>query len=70
MQDTKSIFSSLTFWGAVLTVLGQFEPKVFTAIGADPNVVAQYITTAVGFAITVYGRWRASTAVTLTGAPK
>lgn len=63
----KSIFTSVTFWGAVTTLIGSFAPQVFVWLGHDPTTVAAYATSAVGFAITVYGRMRATQPVTLTG---
>lgn len=66
-MDVKSIFKSLTFWGAVTTLVGQFAPKLMAAIGYDPGVVAAYIVSGIGFVVTVIGRLRATQQVSLTG---
>jgi len=68
-MNTKSIFSSVTFWGSVTSIVSLFFPKVFAALGWDPQTTASYIVGAIGFVITVYGRFTATKAVTLTGAP-
>jgi hypothetical protein len=69
-MNTKSIFSSVTFWGSVTSMVALFFPKLFTALGWDPQTTASYIVGAIGFAVTAYGRLRATQPVTLTGAPK
>lgn len=66
-MDVKSIFKSITFWGAVTTLVGQFAPKFMAALGSDPSVVAQYVVTAIGFVVTVIGRLRATQPVSFTG---
>lgn len=71
-MDIKSIFSSKTFWGAVVSLLAQFVPHLFTILGATADAAGQasivsWVVTVVGFILTVYGRVKANTAVTLTG---
>ena len=68
-MNTKSIFQSITFWGSVTSIVSLFFPKVFTALGWDPQTTASYIVGAIGFVITVVGRLRATQTVTLTGSP-
>lgn len=70
MPQTKSLFTSVTFWGSVVSLLALFQPKLFVALGVQPSAVAVYIQGAVGFGITAWGRLRATKAVTLTGKPK
>jgi hypothetical protein len=71
-MPTKSIFTSVTFWGSITSLLAMFFPKIFTALGWDPQTTASYVVAAIGFVITVIGRFRASTQppVTLTGGTK
>lgn len=67
MRDYKSIFSSKTFWGAVISLVGFFWTQL-----ADVNTQAMYVDNimmVVGFIITVWGRFSAKKPVTLTGAP-
>lgn len=63
----KSIFTSKTFWGAVISLLSLFVPKLFTAIGVTPDAATQYAVVAVGFILTIYGRFKADKQVTVTG---
>jgi hypothetical protein len=64
---SKSIFSSVTFWGAITSLVAALCPVVFVKLGFDAPTVAAYITSAIGFAITVYGRFTATQTVTLKG---
>lgn len=69
---SKSIFQSTTFWGAVMTALAMSFPTIFTKLNittANTATIAQYIVQAIGFVITVYGRFTAKQVVTLTGGP-
>lgn len=66
-HDYKSIFSSKTFWGALITIAGFFWTQL-----ADVNTQGMYVDNimmVVGFIITVWGRFSAKKQVTLTGAP-
>jgi hypothetical protein len=68
----KSIFRSVTFWGAVLGVLTMAFPAFFTKLGVtDANSVAisQHIVDIIAFIVVVWGRLHASQVVTLTGNP-
>jgi hypothetical protein len=67
--QAKSIFQSLTFWGAITSLIAAMAPGVFTKLGYDAPTVAAGIVTGVGFIITIYGRLTAKQAVTLTGGP-
>lgn len=69
-MPTKSIFQSVTFWGSVISVVALFFPKLFVALGMDPQTVASDIVGGIGFAVTVWGRLRATQPVTVTGSPK
>lgn len=68
--NIKSIFSSVTFWGAVLTLAVTAVPSVsaaFNLTSANTAIVATHIVQVIGFGITVYGRLTATKQVTLTG---
>ena len=69
-MPTKSIFTSLTFWGSFTALVSAFAPKVFVVLGMDPQTVASGIVSVIGFVLTVWGRFRAKQPVTLTGSPK
>jgi hypothetical protein len=69
---SKSIFTSVTFWGAVVSVFAQAVPTIAAKLGVTSGnslAIAGDITTAIGFIITVYGRFTANQTVTLTGGP-
>ncbi len=70
VTQAKSIFQSVTFWGAALTAFAIALPSISAKFGittANTAVVAQYIVQAVGVVITIYGRFTAKQVVTLTG---
>jgi hypothetical protein len=70
MNGTKSIFTSVTFYGTVLMALGAISPKLYAALGiTDPGAAAQILVTLVGWGIAVYGRLRAKKLATITGKP-
>ena len=67
---SKSIFQSVTFWGAALAAITMLFPTLFAKLGVTSDttmVLAQHIVQGIGFVITVYGRFRASQPVTITG---
>jgi len=66
----KSIFSSVTFWGSILTAFGIAAPSVAAKLGitsANSATIAQWIVGAAGTVVTIYGRFTATQAVSLTG---
>jgi hypothetical protein len=67
MQGYKSIFLSKVFWGAIVTVLASIFPKL-VHIGDSDQAVSALVTICGGI-FTIWGRFDASTKVTLTGAP-
>lgn len=74
MTQYKSIFASTTFWGAVVSMLSMFAPKVFVLLGFATDATGQaalvaHIIGIISFAVTVYGRFTATSVVTVTGAP-
>jgi hypothetical protein len=74
MIDSKSIFTSKTFWGAVISLLAQFVPHLFVMFGATSDAAGQaavvgWAVTIIGFGWTVYGRFMANKPVTVTGGP-
>ncbi len=68
-MNVKSIFQSVTFWGAVVSLFSQLAPHIYSNIfGSDSQTaIVSGILTGVGFIVTVIGRFRAKTTVTLTG---
>jgi hypothetical protein len=68
--QAKTIFASTTFWGSVVSLLGVVAPHFLANLtnGASQSTVVSYIVAAVGFVVTVYGRFTAKQVVTLTGA--
>jgi hypothetical protein len=66
---SKSIFSSVTFWGAVTSLIAMVAPAVFVKLGYSPQTVAAELTAIFGFVVTVYGRMTATQVVTLKGGP-
>lgn len=70
-QEAKSIFSSTTFWGSIVSLAAMLVPHIYTNIvgTASQTSVVSTIVGVVGFAITVYGRFTATQPVTWTGAP-
>lgn len=67
MTDYKSIFTSKTFWGAVIMLLSFFVPKFSDAAAAD--TWATQLTMMAGFILAIVGRFTAKKQVTLTGGP-
>lgn len=68
--EAKSIFSSVTFWGAILTALSIALPSLSAKFGLTSATVstdATWIVGAIGTVITIYGRLRASQPATITG---
>ena len=70
--EWKSIFSSVTVWGAVLAGLSPWFAKLGLAV--DPSMapemvgITQAAMAAIGGALAIYGRMRADKRVSLTGA--
>lgn len=67
MTDYKSIFTSKTFWGAVMMLLSFFLPKLSDTVAQD--VWATQLTMMAGFVLAIVGRFTAEKKVTLTGGP-
>jgi putative Mn2+ efflux pump MntP len=68
--EAKSIFSSVTFWGAILTALAIAVPSLTAKFGLTTANTSQDATWIVGFfttVMTIYGRFAAKQVVTLTG---
>jgi hypothetical protein len=66
LSGYKSIFSSKTFWGALLSLLAMFIPKLQ---GIQLDSIWPYVTAGIGFILTIVGRLTAKKQVTLTGTP-
>ncbi len=70
VTTAKSIFQSVTFWGAVLTAVALAFPTISAKLGlssANTAVIAQYIVQGIGIIVTIYGRFTAKQLVTWTG---
>lgn len=68
MNGAKSIFTSITFWATVLTAFSTFFPTVYGKLGiTDQTAAVSHIVNAIGYCLIVYGRFRATKAVTLFG---
>jgi hypothetical protein len=72
--NAKSIFTSVTFWGAIVALAATVVPSVFTLFGLGTGAVAQAAITAhiiqvIGFVITVYGRLTATKATYIVPPP-
>lgn len=67
MNDTKSIFGSKTFWGAVLTLVSALgQPFGLAFDGNELAGTVDAIVALIGFVLTVYGRMKAEKTVTLS----
>jgi hypothetical protein len=68
--QAKSIFSSTTFWGSIVSLIAMVAPHLYSNIAgsASQTTVVSTIVGIIGFIITVYGRFTAKQVVTLTGA--
>lgn len=68
MNQYKSIFTSVTFWGTAIAAFSTLFPVVYAKLGiTDQTVLASHIVAGIGYCIAVYGRFRATTRVNLTG---
>jgi hypothetical protein len=72
--DAKSIFTSVTFWGAIVSLVATVVPSAFSIVGlgasaSDQSVVVAHIVQIVGFGITVYGRLAATKATYIVPPP-
>jgi energy-converting hydrogenase Eha subunit C len=67
--NVKSIFSSTTFWGSIVSLVAMLAPHIYANIAgsASQTAVVSTIVAVVGFVVTVYGRFTATQKVTLTG---
>jgi hypothetical protein len=70
LVQAKSIFSSTTFWGAVVSLFGVLAPGIYAKLfsGTAQTTIVTDIMTGIGFIMTIYGRFTAKQVVTLTGA--
>ena len=70
VTQAKSIFSSTTFWGSVVSLIAILAPHIYANIAgsASQTTVVSTIVAIIGFGVTVYGRFTAKQVVTLTGA--
>lgn len=71
-MQTKGVWLSKTFWGALVSLLAMFAPKFFEWIGVplDPSgqgMLVDHILAGLSFLFTVYGRITATDKVSLTG---
>lgn len=73
--QAKSVFTSTTFYGALIGLLAAINPAVYAKIiglfgVADPNAVAAKIVGILAFLLTLYGRWNATQPLALKSGPK
>jgi fumarate reductase subunit D len=77
MNGYKSIFTSVTFWGTVLAAFSTLFPTIYAKLGITDQAavasqivaVVSHIISGISYVIIVYGRFRATKHVTLTGNP-
>lgn len=70
MNGYKSIFTSVTFWGTAISFFAVMFPSVWAKLGiTDQAALATHIVATIGAIVAIYGRFRATKLVTLTGAP-
>jgi uncharacterized membrane protein YwaF len=70
MNGYKSIFTTVTFWGTAISFFALMFPNVWVKFGiTDQSALAAHIVGAIGAIVAIYGRFRATKLVTLTGAP-
>ena len=63
-QDTKSILESKTFWGMMMILISPMLAKNGIHIG-DATLAADDLSKLVGAALTLYGRFSATSSVKL-----
>jgi hypothetical protein len=59
-MNSKSVFTSLTFWSSVTMLLSGLAPKVFVVLGMSPETTASGVVAVLSFVLAVYGRWKAT----------
>lgn len=74
-DEAKSIFTSKTFYGGVLSLTSVLFPHFYqhalAAIGVnDPDAISTYVVGLIGGALAIYGRFVAVQPVSLFGASK
>ena len=70
-MDTKIFLASKTVWGVIIMALPALLPLFGVSFGVDDTAVvndaADQVFQAVGALIAVWGRWSASTKLSITG---
>jgi uncharacterized membrane protein YwaF len=70
LNGYKSIFTSVTFWGTAISFFALMFPNVWVKFGVTNQAdLAAHIVGAIGAIVAIYGRFRATKLVTLTGKP-
>ena len=67
--QVKSFLISVTLWGVLVSAFATFMPHIYSNIFGTTSQaqIVQGAMQAVGIVITIYGRFRATKTITLTG---
>lgn len=64
MNDTKSLLLSKTFWGVIITLVGQFLPHLGIHLAdSDTDMIADQLVSLAGAGLAIFGRVTASKAI-------
>lgn len=61
-MDTKSALTSVTIWGAIISVLASISKAAGFDVG-DTNGLAESVVAVLGGLMAIYGRFRATTKI-------
>lgn len=61
-MDTKSALTSVTIWGAVISILASIAKAAGFDVG-DTNGLAESVVAVLGGLMAIYGRFRATTKI-------
>ncbi len=59
-DDSKSLFTSVTFWGVVVTLLSQIATRAGWHVPVDTTGLVNDLAGLAGVVISIYGRVRAT----------
>lgn len=69
-METKSVFTSVTFWSLLLTIGSQIAARAGIVFPGDIAGTANDIVSLVSAGATMYGRWRATQPLSVAGGSK